>query len=89
MVAAQLFERLRRGEPFNWCPSAQFTPKGLVVRAPKLFGSGEPRRVPYDARLRVSIDQGTCHLFIGNEQKAAMSVECAAHNFYPWPTPPS
>jgi hypothetical protein len=83
IVAAQLLERLKRGEQIQWGPSARFTRNGLVVQASKLFGKGEERRAAYDAGLRISIQQGTLHLFIGNETKAAMSCPCAADNFYP------
>jgi hypothetical protein len=83
IVAAQLLHRLERGEVIQWGPSARFTRNGLVVQASKLFGKGEERRAPYDAGLRISIEQGTLHLFIGNETKAAMSCPCAADNFYP------
>lgn len=83
IVAAQFLQRLERGEVIQWGPSARFTRHGLVVQASKLFGKGEERRAPYNAGLRISIEQGTLHLFIGNESKAAMSCPCAAENFYP------
>ncbi|MFL5356075.1 hypothetical protein [Archangium sp.] len=83
IVAAQLLQRLERGEEIQWGPSARFTRNGLMVRAPKLFGKGEERRAPYDAGLHISIQQGTLQLFINNEAKAVMSCPCAADNFYP------
>lgn len=83
MVAHHLLARLRRGEDVQWGPTARFTPRGLVVRASKLFGKGEERLAPYDAGLRYTIEQGSFKLFIGNEGKAAMTVACAADNFYP------
>lgn len=83
MVARQLLARLERGEDVHWGPTARFTKNGLVVRASKLFGKGEERLAPYGAGLRYQIEDGTFHLFIGAETKAAMRVECAADNFYP------
>ncbi len=83
IVASQLFERWKRGEDIRWGPTARFTKSGLVVQATKLFGKGEERLAPYDGGLRYTIEQGSLHLFIGNETKAAMTVECAADNFFP------
>ncbi|PTL85308.1 hypothetical protein [Vitiosangium sp. GDMCC 1.1324] len=83
IVAGHLLERLKQGEEILWGPTARFTKDGLVVRASKLFGKGEERLAPYNAGLGFNIEQGTFHLFIGNETKAAMSVACAADNFYP------
>jgi hypothetical protein len=83
MVATQLLARLEQGEEIHWGPRARFTKNGLVVQASKLFGKGEERLAPYGAGLRYQIEEGTFHLFIGAETKAAMSVECSADNFYP------
>ncbi|WP_375772201.1 hypothetical protein NR798_15370 [Archangium gephyra] len=83
MVAARLLERLKRGEEVPWGFHARFTKDGLVVQVPKLFGKGESQLVPYNAELRLSMEQGTCRVFIGNETGAAMSVEASADNFYP------
>jgi hypothetical protein len=83
MIAARMLERLKRGEEVSWGPDARFTKGGLVVQTPKLFGKGEPRLVPYNAELRLSMDQGTCRLFIGNETGAAMSLQGSTDNFHP------
>jgi hypothetical protein len=83
MVAARLLERLKRGEEVAWGPDARFTKGGLLLQASKLVGKGEPRLVPYHAQFRLSVVQGTCRLFIGNEAEAAASVECSVDNFHP------
>lgn len=83
MVAAQLLLRLSRGEEFDWGSTARFTQKGLLVRSSALLGEEDAWLAPYDAGLRVSIQNGTCQLFVGDEQQAATNIECAEHNFYP------
>lgn len=83
MVSRHLLERLSRGEEVQWGTHARFTPAGLVVRESKLFGKGAERLAAYDEGLRYRIADGSFHLFIGDEKKSAMTLECGADNFYP------
>lgn len=85
MMARQLLERLERGDMVRWGPTAMFTKDGLLIQNAKLRLPATERRILYDEKLRFHFEEGTFHLFIGAEERAAMTVERASDtdNFYP------
>ncbi|MFN0019998.1 MAG: hypothetical protein ACKVP0_17200 [Pirellulaceae bacterium] len=84
-LADRMAEQLSTGQQVQWTPNLVFLREGIQYRPAGLLGIGrkEPHFLPYDAYGGCNLDQGVFYLFVKGNNKAIMTEQASAANFFP------